>query len=651
MTRFRITTANLSLIGFLIVLLLTWFCYRPGFSGAFQLDDAANLGGLATVEDVASGSRFVLEGSNGPIGRPLSLLTFALQADQYQHGAGAFIKGNVAIHLLNGILLAWCLYGLAVLMAVERERAVLIATCTAGLWLLLPLLATASLLVVQRMTTLSSLFSLLGFGGYLSIRQHIEERPRHALLAMTVVLANATLLAALAKESGLLLPMLVLVAEATLLARPNSIARRNWETWKLIVLVIPSLAILAYLVSRSMYPEWMIARRDFDGWERLLTQSRILWLYLGKTLVGLPGHLGIYQTEIPLSRSLLEFGTLVASTAWVGLSAAAIIWRRRWPLFSFAVLWYLAGHVVESTVLPLELYFEHRNYLPIVGPLFALCMYLFAMPESRRRVIGSAIVVLMLLNASLLYLFSSISGEPSVAARYWAVKYPDSVRATTNLATYQLVEEGPERMMQTIRRFAAVHPEHVYLRIQELNVDCLLNIDADRHGVVAVLDAGLSDVVFTYAAGTMLSQLYSTASSRDCGPVDVATIKQLAIRLQQNARYVTDPFYSQFHHKLLASIARFEGDTDAMLSNLETAISHWQTPELNMMMVTALAGEGDYAGAEDFIDNAMLLKPLNPLKAIPWQRDLEELRTFVRELEKGESQGRAETTQSDTETD
>jgi tetratricopeptide (TPR) repeat protein len=37
---------------------------------------------------------------------------------------------------------------------------------------------------------------------------------------------------------------------------------------------------------------------------------------------------------------------------------------RKWPLFSFAVLFFFLTHVIESTIIPLELIFEHRNYLP-----------------------------------------------------------------------------------------------------------------------------------------------------------------------------------------------------------------------------------------------------------------------------------------------
>ena len=647
----RVTTTRLTLLGFFLVLVIAWFCYRPALSGAFLLDDIPNLGGLAQIGDVRTASDFVLSGASGPTGRPLALLTFALQANQFERGPRAFLKVNVFIHLLNAVLLAWCLYQLASLMAVERDRGILVATSAASLWLLLPLLATSSLLIVQRMTTLSALFSLLGLGSYLALRRNIEQTPHNSLIAMTVLLAVSTLLATFTKESGSLLPMFVLVIEATVLMRPESITQRNWRIWKFVVLVLPSVAVFAYLASRASYPEWMQDRKDFNAWERVLTEAQILWVYIQNAVIGLPVRLGIFQTEYPVSRSLLEFKTLIAGSAWLALLFAAIVRRRRWPLFALAVFWYLAGHVIESTVLPLELYFEHRNYLPIIGPVFALCAYLLLRSGRAWRVGLAAISLLVIVNAYLLYVFASIWGEPSVASRYWALNYPDSSRAVTNMATYQLTEEGPQRAIQTIRQFTAAHPEYAYLGIQELNISCLFVMESDREQIVAELERGLPNVVFTFTAGRMLSQLFTTTSAIDCGKITPATVERLAVRLHDNARYINDPYYSQFHHKLLAGIARFQGDREATMSNLEKAISYSPSSELNMMMVTTLAEAGDFSGADNFINNAMLNKPMNPLMAFAWQRDLEGLRAYVRELEKYVLQDQADGTTQGMETD
>ena len=651
MTGIRFTQTKLSLIGLLIVLVLAWFCYRPAFSGAFQLDDISNLAGLANIEDSSTATDFILSGTAGPTGRPLALLSFVIQAEQWEQGASAFLKVNVLIHLINAVLLAWCLYFLAQTQSVNRHSAVLVAAATASAWVIMPLLASSSLLVVQRMTTLSALFTLLGLGGYLLARSKINARPGAALAGMSVSLAVGTLVATLAKETGALLPVFVLVLEVTVLAHPTGLSRRQWRVWQWLFLIVPTVAVVAFLASILPFADWVVARRDFNAWERLLTEARVLWIYLQKALVGIPGQLGIYQSAPVISRTLFDLPTMLAAVSWLVLASTAIVWRRRFPLFALAVLWFLAGHLIESTVVPLELYFEHRNYLPVLGPLFALCAYLLLGSTQRRRV-GMAVVPLFVLaSAYFLYTFASLWGEPSPASRYWAIKYPESVRAVTTMATYQLAEEGPQRALVTIDRFAIEHPQYAYLRIQELNLRCLVAPKRNHELVLAELERELPDVDFTYTAGTMLSQLFGTVAEVQCNGVGADTVKGLANILYSNPRYANDPLYGQFHFKLLAGISRQQGNHAASIENLRAAISHRPSSELNMMMVTALGGAGDFVAAYDFIDNAQEQRPGNPLRAVAWQRNLDGLRAYIGELERYSQSEQSNQPDAGTETD
>ncbi len=630
MTRDWFTPTRLSLIGFAIVLLLAWFCYQPALSGAFTLDDRGHFEGLALIEDSKSAIDYVMSGSNGPTGRPIAMATFAAQASDFADGATAFLRVNVWIHLINGVLLLWVLRELATAIGLGRERAALVAVAAASVWLVLALNATATLLAVQRMTTLATMFALAGLGAYLVLRRRGGESP--SLVALTAVLFTATGLATLTKETGLLLPLFVLVVEATLLRAPQQVPARRWRAWQLVVLAGPGLVALAYLAAQTIYPDWMEARRGFGGVERLLTEARVLWLYLSKALVGLPGRLGIFQPDITVSRSLFEPVTLIAVLAWIALAAYSIVRRRRAPLLAFGVLWFLAGHLIESTVLPLEVYFEHRNYLPLVGPVFAASAFLLG---GSRRWFGlglATVAIFFVVNAGFLYTFASMWGDPSTSARYWAHRYPDSIRATTNLASYQLNEEGPQRTIDTIRGFVRTDPGHAYLRIQELNLLCMFGASGDLSRNIASLSEQLRSVHFTYVAGSMLSELFSTSTRVDC-QVTSDTVRALAGALLDNPRYRGDPYFNQFHHKLMAAIARHEGDVDRALAELETAMTFWATPELNMMMVTGLVAEGEFAAAESFIDDALLAAPGNPLKAWAWRRDLENLRSYVRAVD------------------
>ena len=61
---------------------------------------------------------------------------------------------------------------------------------------------------------------------------------------------------------------------------------------------------------------------------------------------------------------------------WVVLVGLALWGVRRRAMWSFGLLWYLVGHSLESSLLSLELVFEHRNYVPSFGILFAGAYYL-----------------------------------------------------------------------------------------------------------------------------------------------------------------------------------------------------------------------------------------------------------------------------------
>lgn len=635
MSRATVRRNWIALVGFGVVLAFAWACYAPAISGAFQLDDYVNLAGLSTVDDSASAIDYITSGSAGPTGRPLALASFALQAEQWRQGPAELLRANILIHILNAVLLAVALFQLSLQRSIARYDALRIAIVAAGLWVLMPLLATASLVVVQRMTTLSATFMFLGLNGYLVARDQLNRRPKRALAAMGVSLVSGSVLAAMCKESGLLLPVLVLVLEATVLSAPGGIEHRHWRAWKYVFLVSPLVLLLIYLASWFDYPDATIASRGFNAWERLLTESRVLWIYLAKAVIGNPVRLGVYQYEPAVTRTLSDPWAILACLGWFALTVTALRWRRYMPLYSVAVLWYLAGHLVESTVVPLELYFEHRNYVPIVGPLFALSSFLVLCPIRRHRAARATIAVLALVNAWFLYSFSTLSGHPSIAARYWADVYPASKRAVTQLAMYQLEEEGPLPALQTIESFVSAQPGLAYLRLLELNLLCRYASGQDHDWIIEKLRRDLPNIDYTYTMAWMLFELLDTTSGKACNSIDADTVVSIATIIHNNPRYRNDPIYNRAYWKLLARIAQQRGQYQQEIEHLRRAIDYGASTDINRSMVMALVDSDDIDAARKFIDEAEVIAPANPIMAMRWRRDLDFLRTYVRDAESG----------------
>ncbi|MDX1404896.1 MAG: hypothetical protein R3192_10170, partial [Woeseiaceae bacterium] len=532
---------RLVLVGFAAALLFAWFCYQPALSGAFQFDDYFNLRGLAAIDDAAAAFEFIFSGSAGPTGRPLALASFALQAQNFEDGASPFLLVNILIHLCNGLLLASFLFQLARQQSIARNDASIIAAIAASLWLFMPLLATASLFVVQRMTTLSALFMLLGLNGYLFARAKLHVNARLALTSMSAVLVLFTALATLCKESGILLPVLVLVLEATVLPLADKLPARDWRVWQSIFLGFPLLVLLVYLATWLDWSDGVMARRGFTVWERLMTEARVLWLYLAKAVTGVPSRIGIYQEPPAMSRTLLHAPTLLAVIAWCALLAASIRWRRRYPLIALGVLWFLAGHLIESTVIPLDIYFEHRNYVPMIGPVFAITSIAYLHTGRYRRLAMVLLAGVWFVNSWSLYGFASLSGQPSMAARYWAALYPNSQRAVSRMANFQLLEEGPLNAVATIDAFADANPEHAYMRIVQLNLLCKAAPAADHSELVATLSNELPNAAFSFTSAVMLFELYATVASSQCNGVGIDTVTSLASILRDNPAYQDEP--------------------------------------------------------------------------------------------------------------
>ncbi len=198
-----------------------------------------------------------------------------------------------------------------------------------------------------------------------------------------------------AKENAILLPLYLGVIELCLWRWNDAVGAdhgRRAATWFFAVTLLAPL--LVGLVLFVWQPGLLLdgyASRPFTLVERLLTEARVLWFYVGLVLLPTPARLGLYHDDIATSTGLLEpWTTLLALDGWLVVLMAALLLRRRAPAFTFGVLWFMAGHVLESTVVPLEIAHEHRNYLPSFGLLFAAVYGVarFARHTGNRRVYG-----------------------------------------------------------------------------------------------------------------------------------------------------------------------------------------------------------------------------------------------------------------------
>jgi hypothetical protein len=430
------------------ILAVTVACYLPGLTGHFIFDDGVNIrmnpGLRIDSLDLSSLWQAASSGSAGPLKRPISTVSFAL--DYYVSGMDAyyFKLTNLGVHLVNGVLvflLARLLLNLHLRIrgTTDENAAAWIALAVAAVWLLHPFNLTSVLYVVQRMTSLAALFTLAGLVLYLSGRKNLLDGKRSGFVAIGAAIFVFTPLAALCKESGLLLPLLILVTEATLLRwnAPDRGTRRMLAALVGLSVALPQLLGMLYVLNKSGSVLGGYAIRDFSLTERLMTEARVLWFYLHMIVLPSMSEMGLHHDDILVSRSLFSPWTTLPSIAGLLLLAVgAFVLRNRQPMITFGIAFFFVGHAMESTIFPLEIAFEHRNYLPMFGILLPLAYYTLnpRLHPSSVRVRRVAFLMLLALFAVLTATRAQQWGDTLRMRMLEVERHPRSVRANTDLA-------------------------------------------------------------------------------------------------------------------------------------------------------------------------------------------------------------------------
>ncbi|KWQ03919.1 hypothetical protein SE27_00745 [Acinetobacter harbinensis] len=433
-------------VGFCLLFLvfITILVYLPGLKGNFLFDDFSNLGEMNQYGEMSNwdnAKKFVMNGIAGPTGRPISLLTYVPQAGAWLNGeAYPFKVVNLLIHLICGVLLygATCLilksYG-----EIKEQKIQWIALLAAGFWMLHPLMLSTTLYVIQRMAQLPLLFSLLTIIGYLKGRLLINIKPIKAYLLMSISIIFGTILATLSKENGALLPLLILVIE---FCNPNKVNKPFWQ-WRVVFLGLPSIAIVFALLWHIDFSANLWPTRNFNQIERLLTECRVVANYLVQLYIPQIEGYGLFQDGFLVSKSLISpISTLYSFIFLALLLVSAFVLRKNIPLISLAIFFFFAAHLMESTVIGLELYFEHRNYVAGIFIFLPIAIGLYWLSEQIKPQIVILITILIFSFLSFMTYQRAILWSDNIKLMlYWAQNSPNSARAQSVKANV-LIKNG-----------------------------------------------------------------------------------------------------------------------------------------------------------------------------------------------------------------
>ncbi|MBX3725709.1 MAG: hypothetical protein KF823_07295 [Xanthomonadales bacterium] len=513
----------------LVLLLGLTLLYLPGLSGGFLFDDYPNIVFKEQVH-AASLSPETLRRAAGSyrdgLGRPLSTVSFAMD-----HAAAGgleparFKRTNLAIHLVNA-LLVFLLVRRLLRLDTGRRWGPWAALLLAAAWAAHPLQVSTVLYVVQRMEMLAALFMLLALVAYLRGRQdQIAGRRGWPWLGVAACWSG---LAVLAKESAVVLPLLLFAVEALLLrfrsAGGVSAALRG--AW-LAVLAAGFVVFAFWLLPRFGAAEGF-AIRDYDGYQRVLTQMRVLPGYLLWSVLPLPGFLDFYYDAYPASRGWFSPATTaLGALLLAGLLALAWRLRQRAPLAALGIVWFFACHALTSNWVNLELVFEHRNYLSLLGVLLAAADLLRRLPWGKLRPVLVGVALAALAAATLLR--TATWGDPTLLALDLAERNPTSPRAATDLAEQYMHASGYD-------------PEHRAYGLARAEFQRA----ADLPGASPLPEQGL--ILLATAAGQPVDPAWWAAiedklAHRRVGPQEVVAVTGLLQRHQEGLTLDAEALY------------------------------------------------------------------------------------------------------------
>ena len=393
----------------LLLLIAIAFVYTPGLNGPFVLDDATNIP-QTKIDNLSfsSVSEVAFDNTSGMFGRPIPVATFSLN---HYFGDGtpyAFKTTNLALHALNTTLIfVFVIVIISTLTnnnSVFRNKSTIFTALTiTAIWSLHPIQVSTVMYSVQRMTILMTTFTVLALITYLKARSASADKPWKSsfLLLITGVF---TILACLSKENGALIVLYVGLIELLIRnSKSDQPIPRNMLFFSngILTLIAASLLVgTAFFIYKfdSLMAGYQI--RNFTLSERLGTESNILIFYLKNILIPNITNMNLYLDDYPIS-GIVSKESLASYLILFSIIVLAILYYKYNPLVTFGILFFFLSHILESTVIPLELAFEHRNYVGTIGlsiAIVAILKQLFSSLKIRHFKYVAAILTIFLIS-------------------------------------------------------------------------------------------------------------------------------------------------------------------------------------------------------------------------------------------------------------
>jgi Flp pilus assembly protein TadD len=352
--------------------IIVFLVYSNTLNSAFQLDDYHNITKNTQIQMSSLSLDSIIDSFYAAPDwenayRPFAFFTFALNWRFGGNDVTGFHLVNIFIHLFTAFFLFLSVSQLLCtpnIRSLDNRTIHFIALLSATLWCIHPIQIQAVTYIVQRMASMAALFYVIGVFCYLKGRAN--ETTVYRLIWYSCC-GLSFLFAIGSKNNAIMLPVVLLLMEFIFfrdLSNPK-IQKRAVAMLVMGAMFIVVAGILIFMNGNfSHYFDKIYEVRPFTWQQRLLTQPSVLLFYLFQIFYPIADQFSITH-DFPLSTSFFNPWTTLPAILIVAALIGVAFWRiKKNPILSFAILFYFGNHVIESSILPLEMVFEHRNYLP-----------------------------------------------------------------------------------------------------------------------------------------------------------------------------------------------------------------------------------------------------------------------------------------------
>ncbi|MCB1582680.1 MAG: hypothetical protein KDI92_06435 [Xanthomonadales bacterium] len=438
-TRSPLISTFKAIVLIFILVILGWFLYKPGFNGGFIFDDYHSLKKLAVFEGEITGESlktYLGLSDTGILKRPISVLSFLIDGQNWPVEPYSFKRTNVIFHLLIGILLFWLIRKVIGQHSTHSADRNFIAIVSTSIWVLHPFFVSTTLYIVQRMAMLPVLFMLLGMLSYFTFRvKNSIKKASIYEIGMVISVFGATIFAVFSKENGVLVLPLIFLFEALIVRKYLSFNPLRSRI-KLVIFTIPSCVIFLAFIYMTIKNLDVYDVRMFSPFERLLTEFRVLTDYLNHLLIPKYFTYGVFADGFKLSTGIFKpISTFFSIIFILGLIVLAWLIRNKMIWLSFVTFFFFIALSIESTFIPLEIYYEHRTYLATVFMGVPFSFILLKLVK-RNPIFYLIPVALICFISFLTFLRVQVWQDNFKLHEMTMQKFPESERAITMTADY-----------------------------------------------------------------------------------------------------------------------------------------------------------------------------------------------------------------------